>query len=249
MSRSLVAVVVYGFALFIAVFANPASAQQCPRSGPKGPSVPSQVRVLEGKLDFHNDLRGWFELQLDASVCGQTVVQLVPKPGNATTVASLRGCRVRSAGTMDFSPTGYYSADVFQDVQTIAPAGACLKKPPFPGVPDTKPDARVRTYTVYMHVLYTPGDHPLQVHVRSAGKELRPWQAYASYYLTGEFVLYGHCANGFVVNTVFGTPQAHPMHFEEPRSPDDMATFDPESAAQAGKPDLRFGYICVRGDR
>jgi len=45
---------------------------------------------------------------------------------------------------------------------------------------------------------------------------------------------------------VFGTPQANPSHFDEPRTSSDMAMFDPESAAAAGKKDLHLGYTCVR---
>ena len=80
----------------------------------------------------------------------------------------------------------------------------------------------------------------------SASASLRPWQAYASYLLTGGFVLYGHCGEGFVVDKVFGTPQATPSHFDEPRTSHDMAMFDPESAAASGKKDLHLGYTCVR---
>jgi hypothetical protein len=64
--------------------------------------------------------------------------------------------------------------------------------------------------------------------------------------LTGGFVLYGHCAEDFVLDKVFGTAQAKPSHFDEPRTPDDMAAFDPESAAASGKKNLHLGYTCVR---
>ena len=90
-----------------------------------------------------------------------------------------------------------------------------------------------------MHVNYEPGDHPIIFRVSSAGKELQPWQAYASYSLTGGYVLYGYCADGFVVDKVFGTPQAKPTLI-------DTALFDPESAAVSGKTDLHLGYTCVR---
>jgi hypothetical protein len=49
-----------------------------------------------------------------------------------------------------------------------------------------------------------------------------------------------------VVDEVFGTPEANPQHFDEPRTPTDMAAFDPESAAAAGKKNLRLGYTCIR---
>ena len=97
-----------------------------------------------------------------------------------------------------------------------------------------------------MHVIYSSEDHPIVFQVSSAGRMLRPWQAYASYLLTGGFVLYGRCGEGFVIDKVFGTRQANPGHFDDPRTPSDMAEFDPESAAQSGKADLHLGYTCIR---
>lgn len=135
---------------------------------------------------------------------------------------------------------------MYQDVQGIESVGNCERQSPFPDYSKAKPDKAVREYQVEMHVTYEPGDHPVVFRVTTAGKELRPWQAYASYYLTGGFVLYGHCGDGFVIDRVFGTPEARPSHFDNPRSPEDMAMFDPESAAAAGKKDLQLGYTCVR---
>ena len=60
------------------------------------------------------------------------------------------------------------------------------------------------------------------------------------------FVLYGYCGKDFVVDEVFGTPEANPSHFTEGGSPDDAAAFNPESAAAAGKKELNLGYTCVR---
>ena len=97
-----------------------------------------------------------------------------------------------------------------------------------------------------MDIDYEAGDHPIVFRVSSAGKDLRPWQAYASYLLTGGFVLYGLCGKGFVIDQVFGTQEAKPSHSDEPRDSSDMAMFDPESAAAAGQKKLQLGYICVR---
>lgn len=146
---------------------------------------------------------------------------------------------------MDFSPTGYYSLDTYQSVDGIEPAGTCKQQSPLPDFSKAKPDKEIVSYRVEMDVDYEPGDHPVVFHVSSSGKELRPWQAYASYTLTGGFVLYGHCGEGFVVGKVFGTPQANPSHFE-PGDSGDMAAFDPESAAASGTKHLRLGYTCVR---
>jgi hypothetical protein len=224
--------------------AGHAFAQECPRSDPAGPGTPSRVRTLEGRLVFHDDIRGYFELKLDRPQCGEGSVQLT-----ADKYASLevfRGCRVSSTGIIDFSPTGYYSLEEFQFVTRIEPAGACSRQAPFPDYSRAKPAPSVRAYRVDMHVDYRPGDHPVEFRITSAGRELRPWQAYASYDLTGGMVLYGHCADGFVIDDVFGTAQARPSHFDEPGTPADMAAFDPENAADAGKRDLRLGYTCVR---
>lgn len=233
------------FASFICV-ATQAFAQECPLESSTGPSTASKVRTLEGQLIFHNNIRGWFELKLDRAECGHPSIQLLQFNEKVKVLERFRGCRIRSTGTIDFSPTGYYSADLFQDVEKVEPVGKCLVQQPFPDYSSAKPDKQVRAYTVDMHIDYRPGDHPVEFHVKSGGKELRPWQAYASYMLTGGFVLYGHCAEGFVIDKVYGTPTAHPMHFAEPRTPDDMAAFDPESAAAAGKADLHLGYTCIR---
>jgi hypothetical protein len=201
---------------------------------------------LEGKLVFHDSVRKWFELKLDQPQCGQASIELVRVERKWTPLQVLRGCRIRSRGAIDFSPTGYYSLDMYQDVQAVESVGACVQQLPFPDYSKAKPDKTVREYRVDMHIAYEAGDHPILFSVSSAGKELRPWQAYADYLLTAGFVLYGSCAKGFVVDQVFGPPQANPSHFDEPRTSSDAAMFDPESAAAAGKKDLHLGYTCVR---
>jgi hypothetical protein len=247
MHRKLVSIRLYPlvFASFICV-ASRAFGQECPVESSTGPSTPSKVRTLEGQLTFHNNIRGWFELQLDKPQCGNDSIELVSFEEKHRTFEQFRGCRIRSTGTIDFSHTGYYSADVFQDVAKVEPVGKCVMQPPFPDYSSAKPDKKVRAYTVDMHVDYRPGDHPVEFRVQSAGRELQPWQAYASYLFTGGFVLYGYCAEGFVIDKVYGTSAARPTHFDEPRTPQDAADFDPESAAAAGKKDMHFGYTCIR---
>jgi hypothetical protein len=221
-----------------------ASGQECPNSSTTGPDYGSVVRTFEGKLVFHDGIRKWFELQLDQPQCGQASIELVP--GNSPKLQALRGCRVRSTGSTGFSPTGYYSLTISQMLGEIEPIGKCDLKAPLPDYSGAEPDKAVRAYRVEMHVDYERGDHPIVFHVSSSGKELQPWQAYASYLLTGGFVLYGYCGDGFLVDKVFGTPQATPQHFEEPHSPNDAAMFDPEGAAAFGVKDLHLGYTCVR---
>lgn len=200
---------------------------------------------MGGALVFHDSIRKWFELKLDEPQCGQASIELIWMRKGAP-LEVLRGCRVRSRGAIAFSPTGYYSLDMYQDVEKVEPVGECVQQLPFPDHSKAKPDKTIREYRVEMHIDYEGGDHPILFSVSSAGKELRPWQAYADYILTGGFVLYGLCAKGFVVDQVFGTPEANPSHLLEPRNPSDMAAFGPESASAAGKKDLHLGYTCLR---
>ena len=223
-----------------------ALAQQCPQGSATGPSVASEIVTLKGRLIFHDAIRKWFELKLDQPQCGQTSVQLVRGGDDWAPLQVLRGCRVRSKGAIDFSSTGYYSLNTYQVVDQIEQLDACAPQLPFPDYSQAKPDKSIREYRVDMHVDYEPGDHPIAFRTTSVGKVLQPWQAYASYLLTGGFVLYAQCGEGFVVDKVFGTPQAKPSHFAEARTSDDMAMFDPESAAASGEKDLHLGYTCVR---
>lgn len=237
----------FSLALAFAICATTrAYAQECPLQPSNGPSTASKVRSLEGQLVFHNDIRGWFELKLNRSECGHASIQLLPTDAKSKSLQVFRGCRIRSSGALAFSPTGYYSADIFQDVEKVEPLGKCVMQRAFPDYSSAKPDKLIRAYTVDMHIDYRPGDHPLEFRVHSGGRELRPWQAYASYMLTGGYVLYGMCADGFVVDKVRGTAAAKPGHFADPDTPDDRAEFDPEGAAAAGTTDLHLGFTCIR---
>lgn len=236
---------------FVTCGAMVLAGQQCPQTSATGPSIASEVRTLEGRLIFHDGIRKWFELKLDQPPCKQSSMELVSGkhsyvPRGASSLEVLRGCRVRSKGVIGFSATGYYSLPTYQAVEQIEPVGACVQQPPFPEEPKIKPDKAVDRYRVDMFVDYESGDHPIGFHVSSAGKELHPWQAYASYALTGGFVLYGYCAEGFVVERVFGTPEASPSHFNDPGSPNDAAMFDPEGSADSGKKQMHLGYTCMR---
>jgi hypothetical protein len=234
-----------GYVLALAVFvisATLAAGQECPQSSATDPDTPSQVRPLEGRLVFHDSLRKWFELKLDRPQCGQESTELVMKGDDWTPLQTLRGCRVRSKGVMGIATTGYYSLETYQSVETIEPVGTCPRQEPFPDYSKAEPDRAIPRYRVDMFIGYEQGDHPIRFRVTNAGTELRPWQAYASYDLTGGFVLYGKCGRGFIVDRVFGTPQASPQHFTARGEPGDMAMFDPEGAGKK----MRLVYTCVR---
>jgi len=247
MYRTLLAVFVLAL-LLLACEVNQACAQQCPQSGAIGDASESEVRTLRGLLIFHDGVRQWFELKMDRPNCGERSIQLIQSDNKAKSIEVLRGCRVASTGRIAFSPTGYYSLSTLQNVEKIEPEASCARQKPLADAADVKPDKSIRAYTVNMHLYYGPGDHPISFQVWAAGQEMRPWQAYAHYMLTGGLVLYGLCADGFVVDKVLGPKEANPMHFGDPRAPGDMAAFDPESAAAVGKRDLHLGYTCLRGN-
>ena len=222
-----------------------AAAQNCPKEN-DGPKSPPTFAALHGQLIYHDGLRQWFELKLDKPQCGQPSVELIPVDDNWTPLQTARGCYVTSSGQIGIALTGYYSLDLSQVFDKIQPDTGCAPKQPFPDFSHAEPDPLVRSYRVEMNINYHPGDHPVVFHVTSRGRPLTPWQAYASFDLTGGFVLYGNCAKGFEVDKVFGTKQASPSHFDEPRTAGDRAEYDPEGAAAAGVRDLKLVYICVR---
>jgi hypothetical protein len=197
----------------------------------------TDVRTLQGRLIFHDGIQEWFELKLDQPQCGEASIELFEQDSNS--LAILRGCQIKSQGALIFSARG----NIRQIVEQIEAVGRCVHQAPFPDFSNVKPDSAIREYRVEMHL---NGSHPIHFRVSQAGKALRPWQAYASYLLTGGFLLYGLCADGFIVDKVFGTPEANPAHSEEARSPSDMAMFDLDRAAGLGRKGPDLGFTCVR---
>jgi len=219
----------------------PAHGQECPKFSEHGPGTPSQTLKLEGRLVYHDGMRKWFELKLNQARCGQNSVQLVQQQGDGQKqLEILRGCQVTSQGAIDFSPTGYYSLNLYQSIQHIEPLGTCTSKPPLPDYSGAQPDKTVHKYHVDMYVDAAPGDRPIRFRVTSENQELYPWQAYANYLLTGSSVLHGFCGKDFTIDQVFGPPQAKPWNL------DGQAAFDLENAAAHGKTKMHLGYTCIR---
>ena len=112
--------------------------------------MPSEVRTLEGQLVFHDDIRGWFELKLDEPQCGQASIQLMPGEPEGISMQVLRGCRVRSQGAIDFSSTGYFSSQMYQDVRVIESVCPCKRQAPFPGLFQSKAGHKAFARTVWI---------------------------------------------------------------------------------------------------
>lgn len=234
----------FTFAL-IAWAAVSATSQERPQTNETAPDCWSEARTLEGKLIFHDGIRQWIELRLDQPQCGEASIEMFP--WNSPELQGLRGCRVRSTGFLYGAASGYYTLDVNQTPDKIEPIGKCELKAPFANYSDAKPDKSISAYRVEMHINAGLRDLPILVRASSSGKVLRPWQAYASYFLTGGWVLYGSCGKGFVVDRVYGSRQAGPSHFDFPRTPDDKATFFPPwKPVVSGEKDLHLGYTCIR---
>jgi hypothetical protein len=223
-----------------------ACAQSCPHPSSTGQSVPAEAQTLTGKLVYHDGLRQWYELKLDKAQCGQKSIELILSTNDRSSLQVLRGCQVKSRGALAQGDTGYYSLDLFQGVESVEAVGVCTKQKPLPDYSGFMPDKAIQRYRVVMLVNYGLADQQVIFEVTSAGRKLRPWQAYASQLLTGGYMLYGSCGEGFSVDRVFGTPAATPQHLYGKGEPADMATFDPERAGAAGQKHLRLGYTCVR---
>lgn len=240
-----------GLAAAMLGMAASAGAQQCPRQDAAG-FHPSARRSLEGRLAYHDGIRKWFELKLDTPACGLSSVQLTRTEGGWAELAGLRGCRVRTEGAIEEATTGYYSLDFFVEVKKIEPLGGCMRQPPLADFAVEPPRARqkldpaLESYSVSMLLHTGDPDRPIEFVVTHGGVALTPWQEYANYWLTGGSILYGQCAEGYYVDTVLGPSEAHPTHSTERMADGDTASFDPESAAAAGKKELELGFTCKR---
>ncbi len=222
---------------FLLAMVSVVRSQDCPGAQPSG------VVTLSGDVLYHDEIRQWLELRVPKPVCGETSIQLVSLSGSTRAwrkLDSVRGCHVTATGTLDVPGTGYYSAGLYLNVIKLTPDAVCVRQPPFPDYSKAKPARWVKDYKVAMRLDYAHGGK-IHFEVTSAGKELEPWQAYASYQFTGEYVLYGFCGKQFRVKSVFGNPEANPTYYDQ-----EPASFDPESAAAKNVTNLTLGYTCVR---
>ncbi len=238
------------FALALCLIAvHPAPAQSCPKENPNGPSIESSPQTLTGKVVYHNGIRQWFGLQLDTPVCGEDKeIQLLQgggafevDEGNAYAIEVFRGCRVTVQGPLGIPGTGYYSAALYQNADKIEPEPDCVLQPHLPDYSKAKPSPSVRSYRVSMRIDYL-GDR-ITITARSGDRILTPWQAYASYMLTGGYVFYANCADGFALTHFTGTPETKPW------LDDNKIDMDPETAAEKHITHLRLDYTCRREPR
>lgn len=225
------------------VLGRNAAAQDCPHRDAAGPDISSASRTLQGKVVFHNDMRQWLSLQLDSPVCGERVVELVASDSGKPHHVALevfRGCSVKVVGSLGLPSTGYYSAELYQNVDKIEPLDGCSQQPQFPNYSKMKLRRSIRSYRVSMRFNYGLFDDPVHAKVVSGTQVLSPWQAYAHYDLTGGFAFYGYCADGFTMSRMTGTPAAKPWMV------DNYLAMDPETAAEKHVHEIRVGFTCTR---
>ena len=95
---------------------------------------------------------------------------------------------VTVSGALGLPETGYYSAEIYQQADSVKAADDCVRQPAFPDYSKAKPDRNVRSYQVKMWFHNTPPEGPVHATIVSGQRQMQPWNVYASYFLTGEFV-------------------------------------------------------------
>jgi hypothetical protein len=176
------------------------SAQVCPSgSGSLAKEHAKEVSSLHGKLIHHENLWQWHSLELDKKTCDWESVEVFSGKIDEKQIHRYRDCGVTITGRL-FFPNAGFVLGLAIDADKIQPDRDCkpypvedLSKAPIPKT--------VRDYIVNIQVDYS--NNHTDVKIRQSAQSmtlLTPWQAYASYYLTGVgTVIWFDCAKGFDV--------------------------------------------------
>ncbi len=113
---------------------------------------------------------------------------------------ALDGCVVSVTGSIGLSSTGYYSRDMYIDDARIQPDPSCRRVavPPDPAKARIAPG--VRSYNATVKIDLSKMTKPMEGKAwRTDGSTatLNPWQAYVDPQLTGGYVLWVSCREGF----------------------------------------------------
>jgi hypothetical protein len=169
-----------------------------------------ETSSLHGKLIYNEDLRQWHEMKLDKKTCDWESVEVVSIKIDFEQMHRYRGCDVTITGSLFFPTTGYYSLGLAIDVDKIQPDNDCKPHPVQPDLSKVPIPKTVRNYAVTIQVDYRNGGH-IDVQVKPTRKSaalLAPWQAYASYYLTGsKDVIWFDCADDFEMTSASQAPK------------------------------------------
>ena len=185
------------FGLILMLSPRTVLAQACPPADGSGHGIPS---TLHGKLIHHEDLRTWHELKLGQKICDWKSIQVISTKLDWNYVHRFHGCAVTITGRLFTPVTGYYSLGLAMDVDKIQTDDGCRPLPVPHDLSHVPVPKTVQNYIVTISVDYRNGGHiGVKVGTTERSKQaLTPWQAYASYHLTGAAdVIWFDCAEGF----------------------------------------------------
>jgi hypothetical protein len=176
------------------------SAQVCPPGyGSLSKMHAKEVSSLHGKLIYHEDLWQWHELKLDNKTCDSESVEVFSGKIDEKQAHRYRNCSVTITGRL-FFPNAGSALSLAIDADKIQPDRDC-KPHPVDDLSKVPIPKTVRDYIVTIQVDYINSHTDVKIRQSAQGTTLlTPWQAYASYYLTGgRTVIWFDCAEGFDV--------------------------------------------------
>jgi len=216
----------FAFWVMLLLSCRNVSAQVCPSGyGSLAKEHAKEVSSLHGKLIYHEDLWQWHELELDKKTCDSESVEVFSGKTDEKQVHRYRDCSVTITGRL-FFPNAGFVLGLAIDADKIQPDRDCrphpvedLSKVP---IPET-----VGGYIVIIQVDY--GNDHTDVKIRQSAQSatlLTPWQAYASYYLTGgRTVIWFDCAEEFDIIKANQIPKRNDEIIPSVRG-DNFTTFD-----------------------
>jgi hypothetical protein len=207
----------FGAISMVAAASIPAVGQNCPDPGTWKPSAAAST--LHGVLTYHDELRQWLGLKLGKGTCGENEIELVFHESKDWREAeALRDCEATVIGRLFYSGTGYYSAAMAMADPAVAPDETCQ-----PHAVNTDPGLAPRKQDIRNFVAEIVVDYQNKAHVavrvwkdRHRESELKPWQAYVNYELTGSRdVIWFGCTDGFEIKQISQTPKPKGGPFQD----------------------------------
>ncbi len=178
-----------------------ARAQSCPPDD--GSLRPGKTTTVSGTIRYHNELRQWIGLELASTVCSQREFQLIfvkDSQAHYRQTESLSGCKATVTGEIEWSPTGYYSAEMYIADGRIESDASCHTVPVAPDPSKASILPGVKSYKSTITIDLSQPKKPMVGKAwRTDGRqgELQPWQAYADLFLTGGEVVWAGCRGDF----------------------------------------------------
>jgi len=226
-----------------------ARAQACPQL--EGAKEAAEASLLRGKVAYHDELRPWLGLELDAPACGETEILLVftDARGNGRRRAeSLAGCRVTASGKLYSGPSGDYPVSLAMNDAALTPDASCQPRPVRRDPATVEIPDDLKAYHAAIQVDYRDRGHvAVRVWREAKNQEvlLRPAGAYVTYFFNagGDLLWFGcrkyfHMARGVA---------------QEPKARESIILPEEDGATSTPMIDLRgvntVTFTCKRSDR